>query len=289
LAIDKLFRKKDAFAFAADQTIRQYLAELDDRVHQAQKRPSAETLRRLRVLARRLRLSLNVFRKVLPPYARKVGRELYWLQHATDELRDLQVQRGVLAKYAQLLSGSAQKVLRRQSLKLDRKIRFAERKVKRALTSRRSAKLLEHLNDLLTQQPLPPGKSVRTAGRKAILKALDHFRKRARRSKTDRDFHRLRIALRKLRYTLAFFESIESKKKNKLMRRIKNLQTVLGDYHDLVVTGRILQATDLSGLSKPVMQKMENQLQSDLEKQRELFRGEWKRFVQKQRLIKELI
>src|ERR1700709_1979280 len=80
--------------------MRLYLGELDQRIRQAQKKPSAETLKRIRVLTRRLRLALKIFQKIVPPQAKLLSQRLAWLQHATDEARELYVHHHVLAANA---------------------------------------------------------------------------------------------------------------------------------------------------------------------------------------------
>jgi len=68
-------------------------------------------------------------------------------------------------------------------------------------------------------------------------------RKRARRIDRgeDRDFHRLRIALKKLRYTAEFFEGLYKKKRLKnYLDCVRDLQDVLGGMHDVAAARQTL-------------------------------------------------
>jgi CHAD domain-containing protein len=50
------------------------------------------------------------------------------------------------------------------------------------------------------------------------------------------DLHALRISLKKLRYTLEFFDSLEARGSARLiLRKISRLQDVLGDMNDVLV------------------------------------------------------
>lgn len=68
-------------------------------------------------------------------------------------------------------------------------------------------------------------------------------RKRARRIDRgeDRDFHRLRIALKKLRYTAEFFEGLYKRKRlNEYLDHLRKLQDVLGAMHDVAAARQTL-------------------------------------------------
>jgi CHAD domain-containing protein len=57
----------------------------------------------------------------------------------------------------------------------------------------------------------------------------------------DRDFHRLRIALKRLRYTSEFFEGLYKKKQlNEYLDRLRKLQDVLGAMHDIAAARQTL-------------------------------------------------
>jgi CHAD domain-containing protein len=82
----------------------------------------------------------------------------------------------------------------------------------------------------------------RTAGH-TLEEGFLRARKRARRigHGEARDFHRLRIALKKLRYTGEFFEGLYEKKDVRAyLDAVKNLQDVLGAMHDIAAARQTL-------------------------------------------------
>ncbi|HVT25052.1 MAG TPA: CHAD domain-containing protein [Rhizomicrobium sp.] len=94
-------------------------------------------------------------------------------------------------------------------------------------------------------------KSWGKAGKEPILetsaRALDESLLRARKRARhigrgeDRDFHRLRIALKKLRYTAEFFEGLYKRKRlDAYLDRLRKLQDVLGGMHDIAAARQTL-------------------------------------------------
>ncbi|HVZ70053.1 MAG TPA: CHAD domain-containing protein [Rhizomicrobium sp.] len=78
---------------------------------------------------------------------------------------------------------------------------------------------------------------------RALEESFLRARKRARRigRGEDRDFHRLRIALKKLRYTAEFFEGLYRKKRLKdYLDCVRDLQDVLGAMHDAAAARQTL-------------------------------------------------
>jgi CHAD domain-containing protein len=83
---------------------------------------------------------------------------------------------------------------------------------------------------------------LKTAAR-TLEESFLRARKRGRRIDRgeDRDFHRLRIALKKLRYTSEFFEGLYKKKEVRDYREhLKHLQDVLGAMHDVAAARQTL-------------------------------------------------
>ncbi len=85
----------------------------------------------------------------------------------------------------------------------------------------------------------PIGETASRALEESFLRA----RKRGRRIDhgEDRDFHRLRIALKKLRYNSEFFEGLYKKKEvRSYLEHLKTLQDVLGAMHDVAAARQTL-------------------------------------------------
>ncbi|WP_457602340.1 CHAD domain-containing protein [Nitratifractor sp.] len=61
-------------------------------------------------------------------------------------------------------------------------------------------------------------------------------------SASSKQYHRVRILAKELRYTLEFFASIaDEKSRQKLLKQMKKLQNILGEEHDAVVQRRYLK------------------------------------------------
>jgi triphosphatase len=90
----------------------------------------------------------------------------------------------------------------------------------------------------LTQSrlPLAPGRRLKPMAARMLARQAKRAAKRGRaaRSHEEGDLHRLRIALKKLRYTAEFFAPLYAKKKVKnYLSQIKRLQDALGRLNDI--------------------------------------------------------
>lgn len=84
---------------------------------------------------------------------------------------------------------------------------------------------------------------IRETAARTLEETFLRARKRARRIDRgeDRDFHRLRIALKRMRYTSEFFEGLYRRKKVKAyLDHLRKLQDVLGAMHDVAAARQTL-------------------------------------------------
>ncbi len=106
----------------------------------------------------------------------------------------------------------------------------------------------------------------RRVGNRGTPQALRRFFKRgAAAEKSEGKLHPLRIAAKKLRYTLELEQPSST-----MLAKIKDLQTRLGDINDLDVTRRIAER---EGAAKPVL----DELRRKRDKKVAAFRSYWKR------------
>ncbi len=120
----------------------------------------------------------------------------------------------------------------------------------RALDSPRYAALLADLDRLVADPPwqdvaLQPG---RKQLRKSMRKEWKRLAKRVRRAAATRGvderlvlLHEVRKAARRARYAAEVLEPVWPRKASRLAKRLKRLQSVLGEQHDSVVTQRKLR------------------------------------------------
>jgi CHAD domain-containing protein len=86
-----------------------------------------------------------------------------------------------------------------------------------------------------SQLPLTRNRRLPKTARRILDRQVRRVKKRAHvaKSKEEGDVHRLRIALKKLRYTAEFFAPLYSRKKvTRYLKKLRGLQNHLGDLND---------------------------------------------------------
>jgi triphosphatase len=206
-------------------------------------------IHQMRVAARRLRAILSGFAERLPDHQRHwASEELCWLADALAPARNLDVFETVLLRPVQRASDDplAFEPLRQA---IERQRRAAQRLVIEAIRSERYASLIAHLlawfetcgwRRLDTGTPEPPiGEIAERVLRHRWRVAKKRGKDFAAQSPEER--HRLRIALKKLRYTAEALASLYPLDTvAPLAARLKRLQDALGHLNDVQVGHEIL-------------------------------------------------
>jgi triphosphatase len=212
-----------------------------------------EYLHQMRVALRRLRSAFSVFSTVLPKEAvAPLRAELKWLAGALGSARDWDVFmietlapiREQFADHADLRQFANQCVTQR---------RAAVRKAKRAVGSRRYQRLMLHLAAwTATEAWLGQADA---AARSKLVKPACQFaedalairyagvRKRGRRLKgrSAIELHRLRLAVKKLRYAGEFFSTLfDANRVRGMLPQLARLQTILGAMNDAAAVENLL-------------------------------------------------
>lgn len=239
---------------------------------------SVEGIHRLRVAGRHLRTTLRVYRPILDPEAsRALGGELKWLHQRLGPVRDWDV-----------LAVSSLAPLSRQfpespglSALIDKVDSFrttARRAALRSLRSVRFARLLETLEALCEGREgcslLDPDAVARAEGairpfaRTILARRLTSVRRKARRAglvgskvrwpqeggpdpEQERALHRLRIAMKTLRYAADGLSPLFPARRVKANRRsMQGVQTALGILQDSAMVLERLSASPLGGEGK---------------------------------------
>jgi CHAD domain-containing protein len=202
----------------------------------------SETLHQLRVALRKTRALLTLFRATLPQAA-PFKDEFKWLAGATGEVRDLDVLSARARRHATApaTAAHAKPVMAR----LQQERIAAQQQLRTILRSQRARDLLENWRQFLATLPtrtdLPPAADVATwTSLKPLL--IKHSRRLlqegiAMDSATDpHRLHELRIRGKRLRYLLeSFDELVEKHGVDRLARKLRKLQTVLGEHQDAAV------------------------------------------------------
>jgi triphosphatase len=203
----------------------------------------AEGIHQMRVAVRRLRAVLSAFRKMLPPEQRRwASGELRWLAVALGEARNIDVFEGALIRptHAALPDVKALRVL---SAAARRRRRAAYAAARQAIRSPRYTALLLGLMRWFD------GRGWRDAAVASVLEQpigevapllLDKLRRAAKRRsrgfarQSAEERHKLRIVLKKLRYTSELLSGLyDAGAVEKFTAGLKRLQDDLGDANDV--------------------------------------------------------
>ncbi|MGW2837884.1 CYTH and CHAD domain-containing protein [Streptomyces sp. NPDC001493] len=220
----------------------------------AVRRDLPDAVHRMRVATRRLRSAFRTYRKVLDrAVTDQLGAELKWLAAELGTARDHEVLEARLSGRVDgvepaLLLGPVRGRLERWGAaeRAD-----ARRRILGALDSERHLALLDGLDALLAGPPLLPaaGEDAAPTLARAVLK--DHHRLAARVHRAldlppghDRDLalHRARKAAKRTRYAAEAARPALGKPAKRLAKRVKAVQSLLGDHQDGVVARGTLRA-----------------------------------------------
>ncbi|MDQ1541096.1 MAG: hypothetical protein QOH29_1822 [Actinomycetota bacterium] len=213
---------------------------IDDSVHQ------------MRVASRRLRSALRSFAPLLDAeWADELGAELHWLAGVLGAARDTEVLRDRMLVAAAELPPPARPdaVAAKLADICGKRHQAAMEELAAALRSDRYLTLLERLVDGATY-PRTNDAARRPAGdvlKIAIRASWTTMRKRAdpvtrhrRRPPTASDYHRVRIAAKRLRYLCDAAVPALGPKARKLSAQAARVQDVLGEHHDAIVAGEFI-------------------------------------------------
>jgi inorganic triphosphatase YgiF len=211
-----------------------------------------EYLHQMRVALRRMRSAFRVFAPVLPEAATcGLVTEMRWLARALGPARDWNVfMSETLPPVVKAFAGHAG--LAGFAGCCAREERAATRRAQRAVASLRYQRMLLTLGAWLARQAWrervePPGLELLdgpvTAFAVAVLeKRYAVVRKRGRRldRQTPGELHRLRIAIKKLRYATDFFGALfPHAEVRRTLSRLARLQDILGAMNDAITAGEL--------------------------------------------------
>jgi len=244
----------------AGELVRRHLAEqmatlraLDPLV----RRDFPDAVHKMRVTVRRLRSALATYRRLLDkPVTEPVRGELKWLGTMLGEVRDAEVIHARLrdmidAQRPSLIVGPVRR-------RLDRTIggehREAHRRCVSAMRGDRYFSLLDRLDEIAAGLALG-GKRVDrpavAAVPKEISRSFDRLRNYVEAAEAlraagqddplDDVLHEVRKAAKRVRYGAESAEPVAGKDAETTVEAMKELQEVLGDHQDTVVTGTVLR------------------------------------------------
>jgi CHAD domain-containing protein len=212
----------------------------------AVRRDEPDSVHRMRVATRRLRSTLQSFPAILhKPAVEHLRGELKWLGGVLGDAREAEVlSERLLAALAamptELVMGPAEARVR---IHFAPRVAGARTAVTSALDSGRYFALLEALDELIADPPLTAKAALpaRNVLSKAVRRGGGRTRRRIRRAlrtpagrNRDAALHEVRKAARRARYATEAAKPVLGKRARRFARRMKAVQSILGDQHDAV-------------------------------------------------------
>jgi len=200
-----------------------------------------EPVHRMRVASRRLRAVLNVFKRILPVKKTKIWtREISKIGQVLGVARQLDVQIKFLKSAKNRLKNNPGFFYTGVIIKsLQQKRSLAQKQINLALGNFEIKENLPELSACLKK--LSSGKHMRFFGESSlldsriILKRLDkllEFVSYVSKPQDIKRLHRMRIAAKKLRYTLEIYRFRYGARFDKYIRASRDIQDLLGDLHE---------------------------------------------------------
>jgi CHAD domain-containing protein len=233
------------FCLCGARTSLKYLHVLIAEMDGVRRVEDSECVHRMRVALRRLRSVLPLFTACLSRQTcDRWRKQLRRLTRPLGSARDMDVQ---LACVQQVLDTGASEIeragLERVLLRLRQRRHTLQEPVAEALNRFAASDLMAEMEHTLmqlartnqAQEGEMPGRSVYRKMRKAILtrlKALQEYAPYVHRPECLKELHALRIAAKRLRYTMQAFAPLYQVEIEEPMHAARTLQTLLGDMHD---------------------------------------------------------
>jgi CHAD domain-containing protein len=211
------------------------------------RRDAPDAVHQMRVATRRLRSTLKSFGRVLRAEdGEHLGDELKWLGGVLGTARDAEVLAGHVQADLdrlppELIIGPVRARVRAHFAPVEVEARAA---VLEALDGDRHLALLDSLDTLLSDPPLTPeaGRPAAEVLPAAVRRTRRRLRRRIRRAwhapagpGRDTALHEARKAAKHARYAAEAVSPAFGKQARRFAKRVKKIQSVLGDHHDGVV------------------------------------------------------
>jgi CHAD domain-containing protein len=232
----------DPFLLLAYATLERELAGFAAARPHQDHAPTPHEIHQLRVGARRLRVALRVFRRLLPSAAAtRLRADLRWFARALAEVRDLDVYTANFHAYAQRIPADSREALDAYQLYLRRERTEARNCLTAVFASTRYATLFEDAAKLVSNGPSAGALrrwrslTVRNGVAESLRKSLGRVRRLGNRvaaRATPRELHELRIRAKRFRYELEFFGSVYPALQEPAAA-VKALQDLLGEHQDI--------------------------------------------------------
>jgi triphosphatase len=203
--------------------------------------PTPDDIHQIRIAARRLRVALRLFRPLLPQHGiGRLDKELRWFARALGAVRDLDVHAEELREHLQSADAGAAREFGAYELALRRERIAARDALHAVFAGDRYAALMARLGEYLDGAPSAGALrrwrsfTIRAGAARYLKRSRKRVVKLGKRLGDDasaEELHRLRIRVKRLRYTLEFFGEAYPALAP-AAKAAKALQNVLGAHQD---------------------------------------------------------
>lgn len=229
---------------------RQLLATINRNIPGVVEDYDSEFLHDLRVAIRRTRSGLSLVKNVLPgTVVEKFKKDFGALGSVTGPTRDLDVYLLEQDMYLARLPTNLQPALRVFFEGLALRRQAEQKKMARLLQSKKYRAILNAWGRYLASEDREPapaaGMDIGHLASRIIFRRFKRVMKDGKALDTatpDPEVHRLRIQCKKLRYTIEFFSTLyPAEDIQTVVRQLKKLQDILGEFNDLSVQQQMLR------------------------------------------------
>ena len=198
-----------------------------------------EFVHRMRVASRRLRTALRVFADCLPRRPHKVWQRMVRrITRSLSRARDLDVQLEFVARYdTPRLKPRLRPGIERLELRLRQQRAGLQSEVVKRVEEFEASRVVESIEDQLgpMAESMQASNALCRRVRREIAGHLEEvlgFRAYVDRPECAAELHKMRIAIKHLRYSLELFRPLFEDRLDPFIDKAKAVQTLLGDLHD---------------------------------------------------------
>lgn len=235
------------------------------RLTSAQKKLSADNIHDLRVAARRFREALDVSEELLgADGSDKIARQARKLTRWPGQVRNLDVTDTILSR---VIAENPQSPAAELATQCKKQLLIQRRSARKSIASKirdfdgqsLEAKIGKLIQKWSQHPPALLSRAIIETVLKRRLRTAFALKRKALQPKNAEAQHRLRIAIKKLRYALEILLFAFGKNAQPFLEQLQSLQDLLGEIHDLDVLSQAIQQPP-----DDKKKKVENTVSSDL-------------------------
>ena len=252
------------------QILKTHIRDLIKNVAAVRSAHDPEAIHDLRVTTRRLCEAIKIFNKVIPIESKDIQKKLKNLFHVLGKKRDLDV-------FSAFIRAKVDKL----PVRLNHRTDEAQKHIISVIHSRSYANFVILLEKLANEKMIKNKDILKQTLLRfqRVLKKIQKLASSIDSDANDKTLHKLRIAIKKLRYLCEFFEPFFNKNIctfSSLINQLKGIQDILGDHQD-AITGLSMLSDYKKQLSAKEFEKIKKKYELKKKKTCKLFINAWQR------------